>query len=102
MIRVDFICSPAPRQVIRLALTLPEGATLRQAFDAAAASHELACLASALWDAGVWGRRQPWTTVLRDGDRVEAYRPLRCDPKEARRLRYRQSATPARAGKRAA
>jgi putative ubiquitin-RnfH superfamily antitoxin RatB of RatAB toxin-antitoxin module len=34
--------------------------------------------------------------VLQDGDRVEAYRPLRCDPKEARRLRYRQDSAPAR------
>ncbi len=102
MIRVEFICSPAPRQIITLRLTLPAGSTLRQAFDAAAATPELAFLADARWDAGVWGRRQPWTTPLSDGDRVEAYRPLRCDPKEARRLRYRQSSTPARAAKRTA
>ena len=45
--------------------------------------------------AGVWGRRQPLDQPLRDGDRVEFYRPLRVDPKEARRLRYRrQHATP--------
>jgi len=30
------------------------------------------------------------TDVLRDRDRVEVYRPLKVDPKEARRLRYRQ------------
>ena len=38
--------------------------------------------------------------LIRDGDRVEAYRALRCDPKEARRLRYRQSPAPARRPKR--
>ena len=37
--------------------------------------------------------------MLRDRDRVEIYRPLTVDPKEARRLRYRRRdpATGARA-----
>ena len=39
---------------------------------------------------GVWGRVQPLDHVLRDGDRVELYRPLTVDPKEARRLRYKK------------
>ena len=30
-------------------------------------------------------------TVLRERDRVEVYRPLQVDPKEARRLRYRKA-----------
>jgi hypothetical protein len=46
---------------------------------------------------GVWGRKQPLDAALRDRDRVELYRPLQVDPKEARRLRYkrtRQQAAP--------
>ena len=39
---------------------------------------------------GVWGRKQALRDALRDRDRVEVYRPLKVDPKEARRLRYRQ------------
>ena len=39
---------------------------------------------------GVWGRVQPLDALLRDGDRVELYRPLSVDPKEARRLRYKR------------
>jgi hypothetical protein len=39
---------------------------------------------------GIWGRRFGLDHPLRERDRVEIYRPLRCDPKEARRLRYRQ------------
>jgi putative ubiquitin-RnfH superfamily antitoxin RatB of RatAB toxin-antitoxin module len=35
---------------------------------------------------------RPLDTLLRDGDRVELYRPLRVDPKEARRLRYKRAA----------
>ena len=39
---------------------------------------------------GVWGRRAKPTEPLRDGDRVEIYRPLRADPKEVRRRRAKQ------------
>ena len=37
---------------------------------------------------GVWGRQVSPTQVLRDQDRVEIYRPLRVDPKVARRERF--------------
>lgn len=36
---------------------------------------------------GIYGRRVRATQVLRDGDRVELYRPLREDPRNARRAR---------------
>ncbi len=37
---------------------------------------------------GVWGRRVKLDQRLRDLDRVEIYRPLRVDPKVARRERF--------------
>ncbi len=36
---------------------------------------------------GVFGRLRSLDDPLRDGDRVEIYRPLQVDPKEARRIR---------------
>jgi putative ubiquitin-RnfH superfamily antitoxin RatB of RatAB toxin-antitoxin module len=36
----------------------------------------------------VWGRKAPLSQLLRDHDRVEVYRPLRVDPKVARRERF--------------
>lgn len=36
---------------------------------------------------GIFGRRSSLDDVLCDGDRVEIYRPLTVDPKEARRMR---------------
>ena len=39
---------------------------------------------------GLWGRPAAAQTLLQDGDRIEIYRPLRVDPKVARRERYRQ------------
>ena len=36
---------------------------------------------------GIFGQKASLEQVLRDGDRVEIYRPLIADPKEARRQR---------------
>ena len=36
----------------------------------------------------VWGRKAPPDQPLRDRDRVEVWRPLRVDPKLARRERF--------------
>lgn len=36
---------------------------------------------------GVWGKPRPAHYVLREGDRIEFYRPLKTDPKLARRAR---------------
>ena len=38
---------------------------------------------------GIFGRHAAADTVLRDGDRVEIYRALKIDPKDARRRRAR-------------
>ncbi len=72
-----------------IALGLPAGATIDDAIAASAsaiAAHvpaaELATAAS-----GVWGKQKPRNHVLRDGDRVELYRPLQADPKDARRAK---------------
>lgn len=42
---------------------------------------------------GVWGKLRPLDHPLREGDRIEVYRPLQVDPKEARRQRYRRQPT---------
>lgn len=89
MIRVEIAYSPAPREVEVVELFLPPGSTLQQALQASGLL-ERHGLASADVPSGIWGRRQPAQTLLRDRDRVEIYRPLRCDPKEARRQRFRE------------
>lgn len=61
---------------------LVAGATVADAIAAAG-------LADALTEAGagIWGRRVPPDTPVRHGDRVELYRSLQADPKQARRRR---------------
>lgn len=38
---------------------------------------------------GIFGKLTTLDAVLQDNDRVEIYRPLRCDPKDNRRIRYK-------------
>ncbi len=43
---------------------------------------------------GVWGKVRPYAHKLRDGDRVEIYRALKADPKDARRSRVGAAGSP--------
>jgi len=88
MPRVTVAWSPAPREVLEWNLDLPAGATVRDAV-LASGWRDLAGEA-AVPDAGVWGRPCGPREPLREGDRVEIYRPLKVDPKVARRERFRK------------
>lgn len=88
--RVTVVYSPAARQVIARELDLPQGATARQALQASGLLDEHAQLRQGPIDAGVWSRPCTPTQVLEDGDRLEIYRPLRVDPKVARRERFQR------------
>lgn len=78
---------PAPGQVDEVSLRLPRDSTLQQALLASGLLQRQGLHLQQV-QAGVWGRVQSLDTVLRERDRVELYRPLQVDPKEARRLRY--------------
>lgn len=92
---IDVAWSPAPRELLTASLTLPLGATLRDALAATGwealdcARHGDEALAQAGLAAAVWGRARPLSHALRDGDRVEVLRGLAADPMDARRVRYR-------------
>jgi putative ubiquitin-RnfH superfamily antitoxin RatB of RatAB toxin-antitoxin module len=87
-LHIEVLAAPAPRQVTSTPVVLPAGATVRDALEAAGLLAPGAALPPG-WTCGVWSRRCAPERALRDGDRVELYRPLTVDPKEARRLRYK-------------
>lgn len=89
-VRVSVAYSPRARVVDETELSLPAGATLADAIRASGVLDRHPGLDLAQTRFGIWGRVQPPETVLRERDRVELYRPLQVDPKEARRLRYRK------------
>lgn len=68
---------------------LPEGSRIADALAAAAIEERFPDAALSQAPVGIWSRPCPRDTVLRNGDRVEVYRPLALDPKEARRARAR-------------
>jgi putative ubiquitin-RnfH superfamily antitoxin RatB of RatAB toxin-antitoxin module len=73
-------------------LELADGATAAQALAAAGVSSRHPGIA--LDRIGVWGRSCDPDTPLREGDRVEVYRPVQADAKEMRRARARLRRSP--------
>jgi len=82
MIRVE-IAYALPLTQDLCVLELAEGATVAQAI--ALSPHAQLDLAGHA--VAIHGRLVPLHTLLRDQDRIEILRPLRVDPKEARRRR---------------
>ncbi|MCH5373196.1 MAG: RnfH family protein [Planctomycetes bacterium] len=84
--QVEVVFARPGRQVLRC-IELPVGSTVA---DAIRASDLVSDFPEADLDrlqAGIWGRPIERSHQLQDGDRVELYRPLVMDPREARRLK---------------
>lgn len=66
------------------------GATIRQAIveSRIVSQHPEIDLAAA--SVGIFGKRKSLSALPSDGDRIEIYRPLQADPKQARRKRARR------------
>ncbi|MBA2780329.1 RnfH family protein [Billgrantia kenyensis] len=91
MIRVEVAFALPERQRI-VALEVPRGTTARQAVVLAGLEQRFPEVPPATFaeaDLGIFGQplRDPGEYRLRDGDRVEVYRPLEIDPKQARARR---------------
>lgn len=76
-----------PRQQTVLSLDLPEGATVKDALEYCRELPEFSGVPLMALPVGIYGLEVPPDTVLQAGDRLEIYRPLLIDPKEARRKR---------------
>jgi uncharacterized protein len=90
---VTVVYSPSPRVVHERTLQLDGVPTVRDAIAASGLLESFPGLLAMAPTVGVWGRKTSLGHVLRDGDRVEVYRPLLVDPKVARRQRFRQQGT---------
>jgi len=82
-LHIEVVYSPAPGETRQVALHLPPDSKVLDALNRAFPKLVLDGLA-----VGVWGKLRALDEALRDRDRVEIYRPLLVDPKEARRQRY--------------
>jgi hypothetical protein len=85
-LRIEVVYARREEQVL-VALEVGEGATARQGVEHSGILRRFPDLAGAT--IGIFGRVVGPDALLKDGDRVEIYRPLVADPKDARRTRAR-------------
>ena len=76
-----------PALTFRRVLMLQAPATVGEAIEASDVRRQVPELAGAELAVGVFGQPRSLDDAVHDGDRVEVYRPLTIDPKQARRVR---------------
>ena len=86
---VTVVYSPHAGTVDESGVSLPVGASVAEAVRACGLLQRHPGLDLDSMVVGVWGALRSPQDLLRDADRVEVYRPLIVDPKEARHRRHR-------------
>lgn len=90
------VCYALPDVSFLVQLDVDAGTTMAQAIAASGVLTRFPEIDLARNKFGVFGKLKPADTVLRDGDRIEIYRPLQADPMESRRRRARHKAATGR------
>lgn len=88
LMRVTVIYSPAARDVQEVTFEIMAPCRVLHALQQSGLLTRYPSIDSHETMVGVWGRKASLSQLLRDQDRVEIYRPLRVDPKVARRERF--------------
>ena len=70
-----------------LSLSVPAGVSLRGAIERSRINEMCPEIDFSINRVGIYGRLRDLNDVVRAGDRVEIYLPLKVDPKQARRAR---------------
>ena len=86
---ITLVYARAPREVFELSLNL-DSATAAQALQSSGWADRFPELTQGRVFLSVWGRKMDPDSPLREGDRIEWCRPLRVDPKVARRERFQR------------
>jgi hypothetical protein len=89
-LRVEIAYAQAQRVIVKT-YSLAPGARVADALRLAALDPDFSGVDLANSALGVFGKVARTDQVLREGDRIEIYRPLSADPKAARRARARQA-----------
>jgi uncharacterized protein len=89
LVPISVICSPRKGELVQTQLLLQPNATVTDALEQSGFATHYLKPEWATASVGVWGVICQGDRLLRSGDRVEIYRPLTVDPKEARRQRHK-------------
>jgi putative ubiquitin-RnfH superfamily antitoxin RatB of RatAB toxin-antitoxin module len=84
--QVEVVFALPDRQFLEC-IEVADGATVAEAIRKSALTRRFPEVDLERLDVGIWGRPVSRDRVLTAGDRVELYRPLEMDPREARRLK---------------
>jgi uncharacterized protein len=87
-LRVEVVYCAGPGEVDSTELVLNVNATVHDALQASGVLARHPDIDLTRRRVGVWGQLRPLDAALRDGDRVEIYRPLLVEPMQARRARH--------------
>jgi putative ubiquitin-RnfH superfamily antitoxin RatB of RatAB toxin-antitoxin module len=85
MLRIQVVYA-TPEKHISLSCHVPEGTTVQAALAQSSIAPYLPSNIDA-YPVGIFGKIVPLAQILSDADRIEIYRPLQVDPKQARRAR---------------
>jgi putative ubiquitin-RnfH superfamily antitoxin RatB of RatAB toxin-antitoxin module len=89
-LQIEIAYAEPQRGIVKI-LRLPPGSCIADALRLAAADPDFAGVDLANSSFGIFGRAAQPDQALKEGDRIEIYRTLAADPKEARRARAKQS-----------
>jgi uncharacterized protein len=92
VIRVEIVHAQPQRSISR-SLHLSQGATIADALAEAASTPDFSGVDLANSPVGIFGKVARRDLKLKDGDRIEIYRPLLEEPKLARRKRSSRKAS---------
>lgn len=81
------VCYATPEREVFRDLVVEQGTTIEQAIALSKILDAIPGIDLAVQPVGLYGKKRPLDTVLRERDRIEIYRPLVADPKESRRRR---------------
>ena len=84
--RVEVVYAAEDRQLL-IELAVDAGSTVEQVLRESGVYEQFPNDPLRECDVGIWGQCVSRAAPVDDGDRIELYRPLRMDPREARRLR---------------
>ncbi|NKC18329.1 MULTISPECIES: RnfH family protein [Pseudoalteromonas] len=98
MIKVEVVFA-LPDSATSLSVDVPEGTSAEQAVLQSGILERCPEIDANDLTLGIWNRTVKLHQVVSDGDRIEIYRPLIADPKEARRRRAEKAKEEGRASK---
>ncbi|MGZ8136521.1 MAG: RnfH family protein [Methylococcaceae bacterium] len=79
-----------PEQQVIISLRMPEGSTIEQAIETSGILKRFPEIDRSALNVGIFASACGLDQLLKPADRIEIYRPLHHDPKQARRQRARK------------